>query len=972
MMSFVPPRLFRVLSLGYAISIQAASGQSLWSGGTGDYNNAQNWTPSGVPAVGTPVEINSGTAQSSGTDTLFERGADTTLNGGNLVLNNQRFANGQGSDATFRIIHGTLNHEGTYFIVGQKGGGEFLQQGGTVSTAVSRGFFVSDGNAGSSRLELRGGLFNVEMNGSYNSDLHNAWLGRGGVSDQMLVDGGAFSLTNTAAGTTSRWFMMSRKSSLLVESGSVVLSNLQAVTIGQARTGVPATDTATMVLRNGTLDAEVRVAFVVGWGTSGALGIHGGDMKISKVGTSGGDLWIDGQAATTWATVEQSSGTLTVEGEVLIARHETGVVASYTLSGGLLRAGNLRLGAGSHGRFHFHGGTVMLDGDRRTVADEPWFVAAGPVKADYDSSKDQTTFTVDATPRDKMEIHFTFEEGFDDAGPTANDGTPVGGAVVDGNALGVVAGNGSLRLDGEAATRVSLARPMSFGATEPWTVSWWGRRSHLGGSKGMIAGEAGTEGNFIWLMDGGRGLRFRPETAANFDFYAPRDSALRHYALVADGAGRLSLYLDGLHSETLTGLTAWTLDSIGEGYPTGGSNYNYQGWLDELRVIPEALDAAAVAALRAADAPVVTPPAPERVRVFLIGGQSNAEGHGIANELAPALFYPQADVDFFYHFPTGPSVLATARPGVSRSGSFGPEISMARWLADHYAEREPGTRVAIIKYARGGTNLHTEWRADDGYEYLIFRETVAKGLGALAERYPEAAITLDGMAWMQGEADCTNEHAPNYQANLASFIARLRATLGGNLPFAIGRLSVNQTSRQPGPLATVMGGQTAVAAADPRTGLVDTNGFVLHGDNLHFNTTGQLGMGEAFAKELAYLLWMTESIPAPLIGQGLGTADADPNGNGLSNNLEWRFDFDPAAPHPGLRADILNTEGGFQININRVIREGVFTLLEAPEPGGPWELSSVQPKVTKRADDFSFAIPRSNEPRRFYRVSYQP
>ncbi len=943
-----------------------------WAGGAGGYGVAENWTPAGVPDGLTPVAISTGTATAAGSDTFFERGAGTTIAGGALVLENLRFLNGRGGPALFLVDAGSLDHQGTYFIIGQNNQGVLRQHGGTVATRVSRGFFLSDGAGDSSSLELSGGTFTVEMDGAYNSDLHNAWLGRGGARDRMLVDGGEFSLANTAGGTTQRWFMMTRNSSLVVNSGSVALENLQAVTVGQSRTGVAASDTATMVVRGGTLDAGVRVAFVVGWGTNGALGIHGGETTISRVGTSGGDLWIDGQAATTWATVEHSAGTLTVEGEIIIARHATGSVASFTMHGGLLRAGALSRGAGAHGRFHFNGGTLVLAGDRRPLAGESWFVAAGPVVADYDAVADETTFTVDATSLPEAGFHLTFDGGFADAGPGGNNGSPAGGAMIDGDALGVAAGDGALQLDGAAATRVSLARPVSFGATEPWTVAWWGRRTHLGGSKGMIAGEAGTNGNFIWLNDSSRGLRFRPENAVSYDFFAPRDSALRHYVLVADGAGRLDLYLDGKHSETLAGLTAWTIDSIGEGFPTTTNNFNYQGWLDELRVMPDALDAAAVAALHAAAAPLVPPPDPQRVRVFLLGGQSNAEGYGTANNLLPELFYPQDDVDFFYHFPNGPMVLATVRPGVSRSGSFGPEIAMARWLADHFSEREPGTRVAIIKYARGGTNLHTQWRPGDGSEYLIFKETVGAGLAALVAAYPDASITIDGMAWMQGESDCTSEHAPLYQANLAGFIAGVRGVLGADLPFVIGRLSVNQTSRQAIPLATVMAGQDAVAAADPRTGLVDTDGFGLLGDNLHFDTSGNLDMGEAFASEMAYLAWMNAALPAEVIDLGLGAADADPNENGMSNFLEWRFGFDPFAPHPGLRASIREMTEGFELTINRVISEGVFTLLEAPSPGGPWQPSAIQPEVAGRGDDFQLNITPSHEARRFFRIRYQP
>lgn len=972
------------LTMSLTLSLPSLTAQSTWNGGAGDFNEASNWSPSGVPAQNTPLTIAAGTATASGSDSFFERGADTRIEGGDLVLNNLRFLNAREGEARFRLDAGSLQHTGTYFIVGQTTSGQFIQQGGAVQTAVSRGFFLSDGGGGSSLLQLSGGSFAVEMNGTYNTELHNVWMGRGGANgganDRLVVDGGNLSIRNTATAPSERWFKMTRNSSLLLESGRIDLLDFQAVAIGQGRSGVPASDTASMILRGGTMRAEVRVAFVLGWGTNGALGIAGGDLTIAKVDGSGGDLWIDGSGSTAWAAVEQSAGSVNVEGEILIARDASGTVARYTLSGGELRAADLRRGSGAHGRFIFEGGTLVLQGDRRGLENESWFVASGPLTADYAAASNQTTFTLDATPEAPEGVAFTFDSGFEDSGGSANDGVGEGGASINTSSFGRVVGAGSLRLDGAAASRVALSRPVSFGMTDPWTVSWWSQRAELGGSKGMIVGERGSAGNFIWLRDGGAGgLRFRPDSAASIDFLTPRDSAMRHYTLVADGSGQIHLYLDGVLSETRSALTAWTLDSIGEGYPTSSSNFNFEGWIDALRVTPAALDAQAVADQYAAEAPAVTPPNPARVRVFLLGGQSNAVGHAVANELPPESFFPQADLDLFNNFPGGAYSMGAVRPGLSRSGSFGPEISMGRWLADHYAEREPDTRVAIIKYAHGGTNLYAQWQAGgdgkpggDGPEYQIFQDTVAVGMATLAEKYPDAELSIEGMAWMQGESDCNDNEAPNYAANLAAFINDVRATYRADLPFVVGRLSANQTNRQPGPLAIVMAAQTAVAEADPRVGLVDTDDFGLLSDDLHFSTPGILDMGVAFAEELAYLSWMTAVVPNSFIESELGAPSVDINGNDLQNNLEWLFGFDPVRPHPGIQLRLTFGSEGLEIEINRVIAEGTFTLLEARTPAGPWQTSRHQPLVAGIADNFRFEIPKTDALQRFFRIRYEP
>lgn len=958
--------------------------ESIWNGADGDFNVPTNWSPVGVPGFSTAVRISSGTARAVGSDTFFERGAETWIDGGRLVLNNLRFLNGRGGSANFRIQSGSLDHDGTYFIVGQNDRGSFVLEDGSVNSLVSRGFFLSDGGGATSQLEILGGLFAVEMNGVYNSDLHNVWVGRGagegGAHDRIVVDGGDFSVVNTASGVTGRWFMMSRNSSFLLNSGSVSIENFQAVTIGQARSGVPTANTATMVVRDGSMRSEVRVAFVVGWGTNGALGISGGTLTIAKVGSTGGDLWIDGSNTTNWAGVEQSGGIVTVEGEVLLARDSSGTVARYTLSGGELRAANLRRGSGAHGQFLFKSGMLTLEGDRRGLENEPWFVTNGAVTVEYDAVANLTRFTINSTPVRVAALSYSFDTDFMDQGPSSNHGSGQGGVGISDDSVGVVVGSGSARFDGSVGSRVGLSRAVSFGITDPWTVSWWARRSELGGSKGMVLGERGSLGNFVWLRDSGvGGVRFRPESVADIDFVTPRDSAMRHYALVADGTGQLSLYLDGELRETRSGLTAWTLDSIGEAYPTTSSNFNFEGWIDELRVFATDLDATAVADLYLSQAPADPVVEPGKVYVFLLGGQSNAVGHGIANELPGELFYPQDRADLFNFFPDGTDFWGTVRPGLSRSGSFGPEISMGRWLADHYAEREPEVRVVLIKYARGGTNLYSQWRgggggtrSGDGPEYQIFQDTVVRGLERISMVYPDAEVSIKGMAWMQGEADCTDAEAPNYEVNLRTFIEDIRATYGAGLPFVVGRLSINQTNRQPVPLATVMQAQTVVSNGDPRVGLVDTNGFGLLADNLHFDSSGNLEMGEAFGRHLAYLAWMMDTIPEAMIDQGWGELNADPNANGFRNELEWLFRFSPVAYHAGLAASIRSVPGGVEFEINRVVPEGVFFLREAPSPGGPWSISADQPRIEGFADRFTFEIPMPVDLPRFFQILYEP
>lgn len=248
------------------------------------------------------------------------------------------------------------------------------------------------------------------------------------------------------------------------------------------------------------------------------------------------------------------------------------------------------------------------------------------------------------------------------------------------------------------------------------------------------------------------------------------------------------------------------------------------------------------------------------VNVFLVGGQSNALGRANTAQLPTSpldLKSPQNDVAFYE------GSLTTLQP---RATQFGPEITFGRALADHYSPL--GESVALLKYAVGGTNLHTQWKADgtssptsDGSHYKAFQNTVNAGLLALATSNPGDTFVLSGMIWMQGESDAVATHSANYETNLTNFINDIRATFEEELPFVIGQLSSGQTNLNATYLNTVRTAQANVAAADSLTALLDTSSYSLANDNLHFDAAGQIAMGYGFADSMLTL--MAKPIPEP-------------------------------------------------------------------------------------------------------------
>jgi hypothetical protein len=536
--------------------------------------------------------------------------------------------------------------------------------------------------------------------------------------------------------------------------------------------------------------------------------------------------------------------------------------------------------------------TAAADFDFNGQIDEVWIfdeaLSAARIAALHDSNDP------DAVPA-YAGFHHKYDGDFTDSNGS-NHGIAFGNAIITTDPAAIATGTGALSLDGADESYVGLTTPGAFNATSPWTATWWAKRGETGSQKGMVMGTSNTSTDFIWLNDSFTGLRFRSSNNTTLDFTAPKDQQLRHYALVADGAGNLDLYLDGRISQSLAGNTSFAVDSIGRAYPTTSLHYNFQGILDEVRVIPSALNASQIEQLYQAQKPVT------RLRIVLVAGQSNADGRAVVSELPTSpvnLQNPQYDVDLFYKIEGGTATLTTLRPGLTETSQFGPDILLGRRLADLHRS-ETGTRVAIIKYANGGTNLNTQWKGGgdattngDGPEYLTFQQTVTQGLAALAAAHPRATPELQSIVWLQGESDSVAGQSNLYQANLTTFIADVRATYGASLPFVIARLSSKQTALATTYLNEVRAAQDAVAAADPRTAIIATDTFGIKSDNLHFDGSGQQAIGSAFAEETAYYEWMVRTFSAADINAGLAEPDADPDGDGQSNRGEFLGATDP-------------------------------------------------------------------------------
>lgn len=259
----------------------------------------------------------------------------------------------------------------------------------------------------------------------------------------------------------------------------------------------------------------------------------------------------------------------------------------------------------------------------------------------------------------------------------------------------------------------------------------------------------------------------------------------------------------------------------------------------------------------------------EHYLVYLVGGQSNANGRADAARLPAALASPQKDVRFYWHRTqkTGnvghliEDKWTDLAPGSGHGQTipvypkeFGPEISFGRTCADAH----PESRIAIIKYSHGGSNLAMQW-SEAGPMYQTFVTTTRAALAALAAAGD--TYEMRGMIWQQGESDTDEDKGwpATYQANLTSLISRIRTDLFGGkpLPFVIGGLSDSQNPevRIPGKgWHTVRQAQETVARTVVEVGFVNTDGFATReGEAIHFNHEGQIALGKAHADEMIRL-----------------------------------------------------------------------------------------------------------------------
>ena len=259
-------------------------------------------------------------------------------------------------------------------------------------------------------------------------------------------------------------------------------------------------------------------------------------------------------------------------------------------------------------------------------------------------------------------------------------------------------------------------------------------------------------------------------------------------------------------------------------------------------------------------------------KVIILGGQSNAVGVALCDMLkdkVSAEKYEQytngfSNVQIMYENVTHPNCNNEFGPVKLGQGAetkyFGPELGIADFLAEHY----PNEKFYIIKYAKGGSVLETDWmdaKTGEPLNLLVgLTYFVQDGLAKLEAEGLTPKIV--GFVWNQGESDSIFiPRASRYTENLTALVNYVRTTFE---PYAAAK-GIGFVD------ATIRGSvwaayrftnlqKMAFAETSPINFCIDVTKYdeidtlEENGDLAHYDSLGMLMLGQLYGEAIGKLL----------------------------------------------------------------------------------------------------------------------
>ncbi|ASW74044.1 hypothetical protein CJF12_06880 [Chryseobacterium piperi] len=285
----------------------------------------------------------------------------------------------------------------------------------------------------------------------------------------------------------------------------------------------------------------------------------------------------------------------------------------------------------------------------------------------------------------------------------------------------------------------------------------------------------------------------------------------------------------------------------------------------------------------------------QKIRVFILAGQSNMNGFGYNKDL-PGDLKSFKDVYIFQgnSVPDGSLSGGTGKWDVLKPGNgtgfktdgktntlsdrFGLELSFAKRMKELF----PNDKIALIKYAREGTSIDSLAKSDFGCwdsdfhgkngvnQYDNFLKTLKNALSEsdMDRDGKKDELIPSGILWMQGEGDAsyTEEIAGNYYNHLKVLMNQIRAALmTDDLPVVIGKISDSgkDKSGKVWPMGElVQYAQEKFVRNDHNAAIVrSTQKYGYGNDPWHYNSAGYIDLGKNFADEVFRLIINFENKP---------------------------------------------------------------------------------------------------------------
>jgi lysophospholipase L1-like esterase len=267
--------------------------------------------------------------------------------------------------------------------------------------------------------------------------------------------------------------------------------------------------------------------------------------------------------------------------------------------------------------------------------------------------------------------------------------------------------------------------------------------------------------------------------------------------------------------------------------------------------------------------------------LYILGGQSNMDGYGRVEDLPEGLNEPVDGVMIFHGNTSadatgvdGRGVWAELQPGhgvgyktdgltATHSDRFGVELTFAQTLQ----KLDPDTRIAIIKYSKGGSSIDREaakysgcWAPDypgiNQYDHFLATVRNATAVADIDGDGEKDTLVPRGIVWMQGESDAayTAVIAERYEAQLEQLMDLIRAALlTDDLPVVIGRISDSgqDNNEQDGMVwnhgGIVRAAQASYVTNDGHAALVISTDDYAYSDPWHYDSAGYIDLGKEFA-----------------------------------------------------------------------------------------------------------------------------